>query len=113
MPQVLLHSSHVPLTPMQTMILLSEAEVAPDGKVDYYTLVQPLGNAVETFADRDNGPQRDYLMEVNVVHRARRWPGHTVARPSQLVAITQPPTPLPHPRGNSRRSSRLISTCRR
>ena len=58
-------SSHVTLTKMQAMVLVSEATIAADGKVDYYKLIPALANAVEVLAERDNGPQRDILVETS------------------------------------------------
>ena len=61
---VLMHSSHVELTKLQIMILISEAVISSDNKVDYYKLIPTLANAMELLADKENGPLYDRIVEI-------------------------------------------------
>ena len=60
---VLEESSHIILTRMQVMVFISETDISADSKIDYYKLIPPLCNAVEILADKENGPQRDRIVE--------------------------------------------------
>ena len=61
---VLVHSSHVDLTKLQIMVLISEAVISSDNKIDYYKLIPTLANAMELLADKENGPLYDRIVEV-------------------------------------------------
>ena len=59
---VLGESTHIVLTKMQVLVLVSSASIEPDGKVDYYKLLPYLVNSLDIMAERDNAQQREVMI---------------------------------------------------
>ena len=59
---VLGESSHLVLSKMQILVLISSANLEPDGKVDYYKLLPYLVNSLDIMTDKENAQQREIMI---------------------------------------------------
>ena len=59
---VLGDSTHMVLSKMQVLVLISAASIEPDGKVDYYKLLPYLVTSLDIMTDRENTSQREIMI---------------------------------------------------